>query len=141
MNPACGEATSCSGFPVFVTMWGQLRPLGGMLLARLAGIRAPARLSTLLLNPHRGRAGLGEPPRTRVLSGGGVKPGGVGPQPNPLDVPQPPAAFKGRRDDRGPPRGPRREGLGHRRGAAGSGRGQGRSRPRGGGRPGPGVEP
>ncbi|XP_068038041.1 follistatin-related protein 1 [Anomalospiza imberbis] len=67
-----------------------------------------------------------------------MKPGVVGRQPSPLDAPQPPAAFKGRR---GAPRGRRREGRGHRRGAAGSGRGPGRSRPRGGGRAGPGVEP
>lgn len=86
-------------------------------------------------------AGLGEPPRSRALPGGAVNPGGVGRPPSPLDAPQPPAAFKGRRGRRGAPRGRRREGRGHRRGAAGSGRGPGRSRPRGGGRAGPGVEP
>ncbi|XP_074390887.1 follistatin-related protein 1 [Zonotrichia albicollis] len=111
-----------------------------MLLSRRAGINLPQHGCRRCSGPAPGQ-GWGSLPGAAFCPAGCAKPGVVGRQPSPLDAPQPPAAFKGRRGRRGAPRGRRREGRGHRRGAAGSGRGPGRSRPRGGGRAGPGVEP
>lgn len=98
MSPACGEATSCLSFPIFATMWG--------------GAAAPPQRDSL------GQAG-GHPRPGPVFCPAGCEAGRCGVQMSPLDAPQPPAAFKGRR---GAPRGRRREGRGHRR-AAGGGRG------------------